>query len=78
MIIYKATNKVNGKVYIGQTTRDLSTRQCQHKWESKNKGGNYFYRAINKYGFDSFEWEIIRICDNMKSLNAYEKYYTSR
>lgn len=37
MIIYKATNKINGKVYIGQTSHSLEWRINKHKQDSKSK-----------------------------------------
>ena len=45
MIIYKATNKVNGKVYIGQSSNSLEWRIRKHKQDSQ-KEDTYFYRAI--------------------------------
>lgn len=74
MIIYKATNLVNGKVYIGQTVNTLKRRQVEHKSQSK-KGNFYFHRALRKHGIDNFSWEVLRLCDNLKSLNAWEQYY---
>ena len=75
MIIYKVINLIDGKVYIGQTTTDLEIRKNDHISKSKNKSTIYFHNAIRKHGIDSFEWEIIRICDNINELNAYEQYY---
>lgn len=78
MIIYKATNKINGKVYIGQTEKDLEWRKNKHKQDSK-RIDTYFYRAINKYGWDNFEWEVIdNTAQNRKELNELEKYYIAQ
>lgn len=54
--IYKHTNKMNGKVYIGQTCLPVNER-----WKKGEgyKGCDYFYHAIQKYGWDNFEHEII-------------------
>lgn len=55
--VYKHTNKINGKVYIGQTGNIP-----QRRWQSKGNGyrGNpAFWRAIQKYGWDNFEHEIV-------------------
>ena len=81
-IIYKATNKINGKPYIGQTIQGLMVRKSDHKnkaikcREGKIKS-NHFYNAINKYGFDKFIWSIISECDCMDDLNNQEEYYIS-
>ena len=59
MIVYKATNKVNGKIYIGKTIRRLSHAKARHFNRAKLGFETYFYSAIRKYGFDCFEWEVI-------------------
>jgi group I intron endonuclease len=63
-IIYKATNKINGKVYIGQTVKTFEKRKNRHRTDSKlPKYSSYkFYRAINKYGWDAFTWCILLEC----------------
>ncbi len=59
-VVYKATNKVNDKVYIGQTLYPLNIRISQHKHEANRKYKNsHFYKAIRKYGIESFEWSIL-------------------
>lgn len=59
MIVYKATNKINGKVYIGKTIRKLSHAKARHFNRAKLGFETYFYNAIRKHGFDCFEWEVI-------------------
>lgn len=71
MIIYKITNKENGKVYIGQTIRELDVRMKEHLRHNKT----YIDRALNKYGIDAFEVEVIDECDNSDELNDKEKYW---
>jgi group I intron endonuclease len=56
MIIYKITNKVNGKVYIGQTIRSLNTRFKEH---CKKPRCIALHSAINEYGRNSFEVSIL-------------------
>lgn len=78
MLIYKATNIINGKVYIGQTTKTLEERKATHKKDSKHLN-TFFYRAIRKYGWDAFKWEIIH--DNIASedeLDELEIYYIKK
>jgi group I intron endonuclease len=73
-IIYKATNIINGKHYIGQTTQNLKKRKIAHKTEAKqNKKNMYFHNALNKYGFDNFEWEIICECSSKNEMNKIEE-----
>ena len=57
--IYKCTNIVNGKVYIGYTV-DLGRRISSHKYDAFRRNKNTkLYNAMRKYGFESFTWEII-------------------
>lgn len=77
-IIYKAENKINGKIYIGKTVRSLSNRKNEHKCGAKSKNKDYyFYQAINKYGFESFKWEIIDAGEK-SILNQLERLHISR
>lgn len=77
--IYKITNKINGKVYIGQTSRPLKDRWNQHK-NDIYKFDSAIYLAIRKYGIDNFTCEEIESCED-KDLNEKEiywiKYYNS-
>ena len=54
LIIYKATNLVNGKIYIGQTINTLEYRKNQHFREARceKRKNIYFHNALNKYGED--------------------------
>jgi group I intron endonuclease len=58
-VIYKATNTVNGKSYIGFAV-NFDTRQKTHFKKVKRTDKQYFHNAINKYGIDSFEWTILK------------------
>jgi len=72
MIIYKATNKKNGKFYIGKTIKDLKVRIYYHE-RSVKKGSHFvFHRAIRKYGINSFKWEILESFDDENLLNKRE------
>lgn len=57
--IYCATNKNNGMKYIGVTGQPLNDRINEHLYEARTNTGKYFQRALNKYGFDMFQWEIV-------------------
>lgn len=58
-VIYKATNKINGKSYIGFDS-NWPRRKRQHENSAKRKDGYYFHKALNKYGMDNFEWTILK------------------
>lgn len=74
-IIYKSTNKINGKIYIGQTSRTLKERAYEHNRLAKIDGdyNPLISRAIRKYGQDNFEWSVIDEADNLEELNQKEK-----
>jgi group I intron endonuclease len=72
MIIYKVTNKINGKVYIGQTTKSLDSRRKRHEWEYKNY---CFPNALRKYGKENFIWEVLEHCDSKEELDEMEFHY---
>ena len=75
--IYKITNKINNKSYIGETTRTLQTRWNQHIKESFSQGHGYNYHlhcAIRKYGIDNFSFEQIEECEDEMRF-AREHYY---
>jgi group I intron endonuclease len=55
--IYKSTNKINGKVYIGFDS-NWPHRKNSHKCYYK-KGDTKFYRALKKHGWQNFEWTIL-------------------
>ena len=80
MIIYKVTNIVNGKVYIGQTTRSLEERKYEHMYATKTNKyekltRDYFHKALDKYGENNFIWEILEYCDSKENLDLAEEWY---
>lgn len=78
MIIYKATNLINNKIYIGQTRHSLEKRKRGHIYRSIKNTKVPFLKAINKYGFENFKWEIIHICDSLDKLNELEIFYIKK
>jgi group I intron endonuclease len=61
--IYCATNKKNGKKYIGYTN-NFHRRKIQHKSSAKCGSLYVFHKAIRKYGWDNFDWEILFQSEN--------------
>jgi group I intron endonuclease len=79
MIVYVATNKINGKQYIGYTTKSLNTRIKGHLKKAYDKNGkhyNYhFQKAIRKYSINNFSWDILFKCSNKQECCAKEIEY---
>lgn len=76
MFVYKITNKINNKVYIGQTIRDIEERFRRHINDATNNIlDTHFARAIRKYGKDNFNIEQIDIANNQDELNLKEQYW---
>ena len=76
--IYKVTNLINNKIYIGKTQATIKTRRNSHKTAARKKDKNdYFYihRAMNKYGFENFKIEPIALCDANFEASKTEKLF---
>lgn len=70
MIIYKITNKLNGKVYIGQTTRSLAARIYEHIHNHSRVG-----KDIVKYGRDNFDISVIDNAKTKEELDDLEIFW---
>jgi group I intron endonuclease len=68
MIIYKTTNLINGKIYVGQDSKNNS------KYLGSGVVLNY---AIKKYGKDNFKKEILEYCIDKNDMDEKEKYWIS-
>lgn len=75
--IYKITNKVNGKIYIGQTKNSIKARFLEHCWSaySKNNTNIILYNSIRKYGVDNFVAEEIDVAYSKDELDDKERYW---
>lgn len=70
--IYKITNLVTGKSYIGQTINNLNQRWNKHKVDAKNGVGYFLHRAIRKYKISTFKIEVIAHAMKREALNDLE------
>lgn len=65
--VYKITNTINNKYYIG-STKNFSSRYRTHKY-ALNKGTNgcrILQQAVTKYGIENFIFSIVKVCENYK------------
>ena len=79
MIVYKITNLINGKVYIGQTVRSLEERYRGHIQRANKGYMGKLYPAMRKYGIDNFKPEVIEeidesLPDAKQLLNERDSY----
>lgn len=83
--IYKITNTINNKCYIGKTERTIQARWADHKKSMKKLIHLPLYAALNKYGIDNFTIEELEQCENsvidereiywIKFYNSYGEGY---
>lgn len=78
--IYKITNKINGKIYIGQTMKSLEERFQKHCWGTSENDKYHLNmaikKAIKKYGKDNFTIELVEEVEQNK-LDEREVYWIS-
>lgn len=74
MFIYKITNRLNGKCYIGLTKNNPNYRFNQHK----KRGTGLLKKAFSKYGEENFSLEILEKTSSLEMLNFLEKSYIEK
>lgn len=74
--VYKITNDINGKIYIGQTSRSLEKRWNEHRRDMYKKTCEKrpLYAAMRKYGVQHFHMELVEECP-LEQINQREKYW---
>lgn len=75
MIIYIIKNKINGKMYIGKTTKNLEERKKEHLSSKFEYTHSLIHRAIEKYGSDNFDFSILKECSSSEELNESEIFF---
>jgi len=75
-VIYKVTNLLNNKIYIGKTIQKLDKRKNAHFNVSK-KSNTYFHNALKKHGQENFVWKILEET-SINNLNEREIFYISQ
>lgn len=79
MIIYKITNLIDGKIYIGQSINSFALRYNTTKWWKCKKISPHLKASINKYGYENFSVEILeKNIFNVDKLNEIEEFYIKK
>jgi group I intron endonuclease len=74
-VIYRISNNINNKVYIGQTiAKNPRARWGGHKSSARTgKSNAYIHKAMRKYGIPNFEFTVVCICESQFQLDMAEK-----
>lgn len=75
MLIYKIENKLNGKIYIGKTTKSLKTRLRKHLNLALTGKGFALHTAIRKYGSENFHISLMEECNTEDQYHKIECLY---
>lgn len=73
--VYKIVNKINSKIYVGQTRLGVKARFRMHINEARRGSNTLIHRAIAKYGADNFDVSVICECTDYQDLCDKEIYY---
>ena len=76
--IYKITNLVTNKIYIGRTVKTIEQRfseHCRVAFNDKIKKKLKIQNSIRKYGIDNFKLELLEACESKDTYDAREQYY---
>ena len=75
MVVYRITNTVNRKVYIGQTIQPLKDRWKRHLSDARHGSEYAIHKAIRKYGKEKFEIDVIDTATDRDELDLKEIYW---
>lgn len=78
MVVYKITNILNSKCYIGATTKSLAERKQAHLRKYRSGYRNFLYQAFEDFGLENFRWEIIDNANSIEELYRLEIFYISK
>lgn len=77
--VYRITNLINNKIYIGITTCSIKKRWNEHKHSYlKNKKSTHLYSALKKYGHENFKIESIKKCYSYNQLYRSEIFFIKK
>jgi group I intron endonuclease len=80
MRIYIITNTINGKQYVGMTSKTLDCRFSGHKADARRNKPWRLHKALRKYGEDNFKIDLLEETNasNLDELGRIETYYIEK
>ncbi len=77
MYIYKITNLINHKIYIGRTTRTVEQRYREHCTAALKGDSRHLYCSMREYGIENFQVETIDVAESIEELSQKEAYWVA-
>lgn len=77
-LVYLATCRATGKVYVGCTTKSLRERQEEHHVAAANGSPWKFHKALREHGLSSFVWGELATATDRQHMFALERQYIAR
>lgn len=77
MFIYKFTNLINNKSYVGKWTSSIEYLYKRYKYEINSNSNRHIVNALRKYNFNNFKFEIIKESNNKEDLKLLEIHFIS-
>jgi group I intron endonuclease len=78
IILYQATNQINGKRYVGITKQGLATRVYKHLYLARNGKGRRLGAAIRKHGENALKFTVLVVCQNYRYALDLEMAYIAK
>jgi group I intron endonuclease len=75
MIVYRATNQITGRVYIGVASCSLARRRTGHFRSARDGSPAIFHNSIRKHGIEAFLFEELERCSDRAALLEREIYW---
>lgn len=72
MFVYKITNTINNRIYVGLTTNSIEKRWREHKCAANTGSEKPLYRAMRKHGIDNFSIHVIYQATSIEDMRAAE------
>ena len=74
VVIYRITNNINGRIYVGKTERRIEERWARHQRDALTSH-RPLYNSIRKHGAENFSIDILEVCATTEELTEREKYW---